>query len=112
MQVQYIWKDSDFLNKEWGRRRVTSYWVKADRKDLDHINTLVDDPDILLADINANTNSPKDPFYLLVAEDLSSIVSLVHSYPIGGQWNGLSPFEEIDPIEIKTLEDLKTLNLE
>jgi hypothetical protein len=111
MQVQYIWKDSDFLNKEWARRRITSYWVKVDRKDLDSILASVDDPNDLMEDITAHTSSLDDPFYLLVAEDLSSIVCLFHTYPESGQWNGRSPLKEITPVEIETLEDLKTLNL-
>lgn len=111
MQVQYIWKDSDFLNKEWGSRRVTSYWVQATRADLAHILPLVSDTEDLLTDIEIHSPNEAAPFYLLVAQDLSSIVCMSPHYPQGGQWNGLSPFEEISPVQIAHLSELQSLDV-
>lgn len=111
MQVSYVWKDSRFLNGEWVNRAVTSYWVQASRKDLNHILSFAEANNSLLEDIEANTNSEDEPFYLLVAEDLSSIVNMPHYYPESGQWNGASPFEEVEPIVINDLNELKSLDV-
>lgn len=108
MRVEYMWKDSEFLNGDWANHAITSYWVQAMRSDLDHILSFVEDNESLLADIETHTTSPDDPFYLLVAKDLSSIVNMPHYYPESGQWNGRSPFVAMDTI-INDLNDLKTI---
>lgn len=110
MRVLYKWENCDYLNKEWGNRRVDSYWVKADHADLPHMLPLAQDADDLMNDIGAYTRTKAEPFYLLVAKDLSSIVSLPAEYPEGGQWNGRSPLEAIEPVEIERLEELETLD--
>ena len=114
MLVEYVWVDSDFLNGEWSNdRRVTSYWVRLDRDELAQVLPYlhVEDHESFMDDVDNYTNSPDDPVYLLVAKDLSSIVCLPHQYPISGQWNGYSPFEEIDPVTIEKIEDVKTLSI-
>lgn len=109
MIVTAVWKDSDYLNKEWSNRRVTSYWVHAERIELDQVLPYVDDSEDFLEDIDIHTTHEQEPFYMLVAKDLSSVVIMPRTYPDSGQWNGRSPFEEMTPTEIESLADLQTL---
>jgi hypothetical protein len=109
MLVKLIWRDCELLNGEWTRRKVDSFWVEVAEADLEEVLRYAQDRRSLAMDISINKTAAK--FYLLVAKDLSSIMSLPEHYPYSGQWNYGSPFEEIPETKIEALPDLENLKL-
>ena len=105
MQVLRVWPDAEFLHGEWGRRRVTSYWVRVTGDELPRVLARSSEPDRLSAAI-ASATSEDDAVFLLVSADLDSIVALPRDYPESGQWNGMSPFQDIAPWRIEDLDEL------
>jgi hypothetical protein len=58
----------------------------------------------------AMMGSPERTFYFLIAADLTSIHPFKAGYPVHPLWNGYSPFEEIDPIEIIQLAEIQKIS--
>lgn len=110
MKIIYVWEACDYLNGEWVDEEdaVRSYWITAHLDELQHILTYAPNPERLQRDIVALA-SDDGTFYLLVAEDFSSMMALPAHFANSGQWNAYSPFEVIKKQEITTLEALKNL---
>jgi hypothetical protein len=53
---------------------------------------------------------PERTFCFLVSDDLTSIHPFKAGYPVHQLWNGYSPFEEIDPLEIITIAEMKKIS--
>jgi hypothetical protein len=110
MLVKLIWRDCELLNGEWTHRKVDSFWVEVKEADLEEVLRYAEDRRSLAMDISINKTAD-GKFYLLVAKDLSSIMSMPEYYPHSGQWNTGSPFEEIPETAISDLQDLANLKI-
>ena len=108
MEVQYIWRNCDYSNGEWGQRPVTSYWVKAQASDLPALSSRTDNTRVSSKSVQ-HLISEEGIFFFLVAQDLSSLMLLPAFYPESGMWHGHSPFEALDPIEINSLDEIQTI---
>jgi hypothetical protein len=104
MDVVSVWPDCEFLHGAWSRERRTSDWVRVPRAEIPSVLKHASDGQALAAAIE--TAMEGDEVYLLVSEDLDSIVALPSYYPESGQWNGMSPFVPIDHWAIDDLDAL------
>ncbi len=109
MAVTMVWDGCALYNGEWTNQARTAFWVKVPRADIALVAAVAADPDALIAAAEAE-QSGGDFVYLLVSDDLGSVMQMPEWYPISGQWNGMSPFRELDPaVEISDLDELTRL---
>lgn len=105
MRATLLWPDAELLDGEWTKPGKDSYWVEAGAEDLDAIVAHASDPAALRAAIERDHRAEK-PYSFLVAKDLSSIQSFDPYYPESPQWVNGSPFVEIEPLELRDLDEL------
>src|SRR5688500_7731198 len=101
MQISAIWKDCDYF----GRPAKTAYWIGVEEEDLVRVLQHSRNPEALQAEIKLHRRPPHTRFYLLVSQDLDSIISLHMEYPYSSLWNAYNPFIAVGPVEIESLGD-------
>lgn len=106
MRILAVWEECDFLHGEWQREKIPSFWVEATDSEVDKVLAHASDAGALREEIARNRTDPNAPFYLLVSQNLESIVTLPSYYPYSGQWYGGSPFRQLEPVEIDDLGEV------
>ena len=109
MQILMVWDDCSYINGEWTDQAVKSFWISVKYNEIEKIIPLSSFPQTLKEEIDLHADS-RSEIYILVSEDLQSVISMPAFYPYSGQWNGHSPFREIEPVEISSLEELPELS--
>jgi hypothetical protein len=110
MRVDRLWPDCTYRNGEWETKPIPAFWVTVDRTELDQVVERAPDPESLLSGIGAIETPGDDRLYFLVSRDLSSIDPFPFYYPDSGQWNGRSPFRDVGPYEITSLDEVAGLS--
>jgi len=118
MIVHWFWWDCNFRGKEWGAAPIDAFWVEATREEAD--NKVL--PKLQPAGIDEShkyaeqfihlaeeLRKPACPYTFLVARDLSTIDPFHVHYPFHQMWNGYTPFEVMEVVNIRLLEEVKTL---
>ena len=120
MIVRWFWRECNFRGKLWGATPIDAFWVEATREEA-VINVF---PKLQPAEIEESEKfaerflqlaeeicRPARPYCFLVARDLSTIVPFHVHYPFHQMWNAYSPFEEMEVVNIRLLEEIKTIAL-
>ena len=105
MKVQFVWKKCRLNHRDWHTYGQNAFWLQVHESELEKVLAHVSDPKRFTVQVKKQV-SPEGFFYLLVAQDISSIVNMPQYYPYSGQWNGYSPFEKVRPVEIEDLRHL------
>jgi len=97
---------------------MDAFWIKATREETEaEIFPRLQPAEIAeskklaerFSQLAERLGSPARPFCLLVARDLSTIVPFHVHYPFHQLWNGYSPFEVMEEVNIQSLEEIRTL---
>lgn len=120
MIVRWFWRDCNFRGKEWGASPIDAFWVEATEKEA--VNEVF--PKLQPATIEESQKfaeqfiqlaeelgKPARPYCFLVGRDLSTIDPFHVHYPFHQLWNAYSPFEEMVTVNIRSLEEVRTLVL-
>lgn len=117
MRIRYYWRDCNYLNGKWGATPLDAFWVEATQAEAETtifplINAKTQEASLSFARYQAmmRPETRALQFCFLIARDLSSIDPMDHHYPYSNLWNGDSPFEAIDEINIETLEELRAVH--
>lgn len=108
MRISLFWPNCSLHNGRWIKDEFDAFWVECTPLEFqEKVAPLI--PDKLNRLPKRNEEYPNN--YLLVSRDLSSITVMPWYYPISGHWNGDSPFEIIEPIEIEELNQIADIFL-
>jgi hypothetical protein len=109
MLIQFKWKDCDLCGAD-------AFWLEATEQEArKQISPLLNNDTIAASEELARGSEafaaimgcPERTFCFLVSCDLTFIRPFKAGYPVHQLWNGYSPFEEIDPIEIIQISEIK-----
>ena len=111
MIVRLFWKNCSVAGTD-------AVWVEATKKEAEAIifprltSAMIAESrkfsDLIMAERMGN---PGHSYCFLVEQDLGSIVPKPVHYPIHNLWNGYSPFEEMEVIEISNIDEIRDIVL-
>lgn len=111
MLIRFKWKDCDLCGAD-------AFWLETTEQEArEQVFPLLNNETIAASEQLAKESEafaaamecPERTFCFLVSGDLTLIHPFKALYPIHQLWNGYSPFEEIDSIEITQLSEIKNI---
>ncbi len=118
MKIKLLWPQCRFLNKQWTKEAMDSYWIQCtidEAKNKVFIYLSASQIEESMKNWEPKENdvesikNDSDCLHFLISKDLKSIESFPWYYPYSGQWNAYCPFEEIEEVEISDLKEINAL---
>jgi hypothetical protein len=120
MIIRWFWRDCNFRGKKWGAIPIDAFFVEATKEEATaeifpilHPVEIAESRELAerFLHLAEELGTPARPYCYLVARDLSTIDPFHVHYPFHQLWNGYSPFEEIEEVNIQSLEETRELIL-
>jgi len=120
MIIQYFWRNCDFWGRESEVEPIDGFWIEATKKEAESLifprlkpAEIVKSRELAdqLKGLAKELGHPLRLFCFLVSRDFQIIKPMEGHYPFGNLWNGYSPFEWMEEIEISRLEDVLNIAL-
>lgn len=111
MLIRFKWKNCDLCDGD-------ALWLEATEQEAkEQVFPLLNNEAVATSELCATASKalaelmgrPECTFCFLVSGDIEFIRPFKAGYPVHHLWNGYSPFEEMDPIEVIQLSEIKNI---